>query len=184
MPGVQTADVVINELSKSQDSLTSTVGAIIGVVVLLLMAAKPLMRLVKDYNSTKIDNVKADAEISLYSQLKSQMEANALSIARLEKERLSALEREGKLEGEIIRLKDFEQQVIALRIQLLDRESTIESRNAEIYTLTRTIFEMKDQIQALEIRFIREEAQHHYCVKCLGPIEEINASSSNEGRMR
>lgn len=184
MPEVPTAEVVINELSKSQDPLISTVVTIIVGVIAILAAARPLMRLVKDYNATKIDNVKANAEVSLYAQLKFQIEANALSIDRLEKDRISALEREMKLENEILRLKDFEQQVIALRVQLMDRDQTIESRNAEIYTLTRTIFEMKDQIQALEVRFIREEAQRHYCVKCLGSIEDNNASSTDEGRMR
>ena len=171
MPGAPTAEVVINELSKSQDPLVSTVGAIIGIVVLLLLAAKPLMQLVKDYNTTKIDNVKADAEVALYSQLKQQIEANALDIDRLEKERIAASERELKLENEIIRLKDFEQQVIELRVQLINKDKTIEERNAEIHALTRTIFEMKDQIQALELRFIREESQKNYCVKCLNEVK-------------
>ena len=137
---------------------------VLAIVILLITIARPIMGLVKNYKSDKAETARAEAETTLFEQLKIQLESNTKAIEELNKEKEKWFRLATELENEVKRLKLFEEMVNSMKGRLDEKDRVIEERDNEIRALNRIILEMKDAIHNLEIRLMRDEQQ--FCAKC------------------
>lgn len=125
---------------------------ITAVIVLLMMAAFPLMRFVRMWNSDKAENSKASAESLLYDRLKDQIDILQGEITKLldenQKQRHTIME----MESRIKKLEGYEETVNKLKSKLDDKDAALAMRELKIHELFDVILSKDNEINDLRIR--------------------------------
>jgi hypothetical protein len=138
---------------------------VLAVVLIVIAMAKPIMGLRKDIKQSGAEDAKSTAETSLYEQLQGQIEANTISISRLVGEKETWFIKAAELDGEVKRLKLFEEMVVDMKVTLHQQQRTIDMKDKQILDFMNVILELKEQVHKLEISLSNTERDT--CLKCI-----------------
>lgn len=134
-----------------------TLYTVIGTIGAVIATAFPLMKLIQRWGTTKTDNAKANAEISLYDSLRVSLEDNSKAIALLQKEKNNWLIERADLRGRIERLEGIELQNQQLRGKLDEKDTKVSELMTEIISKSREITELRERLHQLELRLTKDE---------------------------
>lgn len=149
-----------------QPIVAPEIQAIVAVVVAVLAAAFPLMKLVRMWNADKAENSKSSAESLLYDRLKDQIDTLQGEITKLLDENHKQRQTIGELEHRIKRLEGYEETVERLKKKLDEKDAYLSQRELKIHELFDVILskdneisELRNRIKGLEERVSKDEAR-------------------------
>ena len=147
-----------------QPIVAPEIQAIVAVVVAVLAAAFPLMKLVRMWNTDKAENSKSSAESLLYDRLKDQIDTLQGEITKLLDENHKQRQTIGELEARIKRLEGYEETVERLKKKLDEKDVNLQQRELKIHELFDVILtkdneitDLRNRIKALEERISKDE---------------------------
>ena len=133
-------------------------------VVVLLLAVKPLLGLVRTYKSEGADNALADARKSQFEQLESQIKENAKNLRDMNLENAHLHTEVIHLRARVESLEKYEEMVDNLKTKLDQKDAHIEAlmgdnrmQATENKELLREMLKMQERLHDLEMRVTKDE---------------------------
>lgn len=148
---------LVSKIAQSNDPLINGLTFTLAVVIIMIAISKPIMGLVREWKASSAENSKSTAESALFDQLQLQIKNLGETVDSLVKEKNLYFERSLKLELEIERLQQIEENFSSMKNRLEEKDKIIESRDTEIRSLTGRILDMSDRIHALELKLAQDE---------------------------
>lgn len=150
----ETVDVITTIASaRIGTGITESLVVIGGIVAAMAGIVWPIIQVIRKFSSDKdVATRRNEAEITLYEQLKEQLEINKkhLDEALHENRRLWEIIRD--LESRLKKIEQLETNFDKIRKKLDEKDAIISQRDAEISDLRRQLQTKEDKIRDLEIR--------------------------------
>lgn len=160
----KTAEIIQQAAQNSNDPIFAGLAWVLGVIVLLIAIAKPIMGMVRQYQSNRAESAKDGADEALYKQLKEQIEINSRDIRNLIDERNRWHEEAINLRSRVTQLEEAKLTIERMKQKLDEKDELLRERDAENRRLMYEIIQLKDRLHLLELRLADDEAK--FCATC------------------
>lgn len=155
---------VVNGIPDGGDPVIGALKWLAIMVVVVLVAAAPLMSYLRKFNSDRAANAKDSAESALYKQLAEQVGGLQTALndvyekyRKLQEEHVNAVARLSKVE-------EYEKSISSMKSRLDEKDARLLAKDQEIMRereynrqLTLEIISLKDRISELEKRLLKDE---------------------------
>lgn len=149
---------------QSQDPVLVGLGWVFAVILMLIAIAKPVMGILRQYQTNKADGAKDGADAALFKQLQQQIEVNAKDIRQLIDDRNHWHEEYLTLKSRVAHLEGCEAAMDRMKAKLDQKDIELRERDAENRHLMLEIIQLKDRLHALELRLSEDEKS--FCSNC------------------
>ena len=135
-----------------------------GLVMILIAMAKPIMAVLRQYKTNKVDNARDSAEETFYLRLKEEIDLNSHDIRQLIDEKNKWHEEAIELRARVQQLEQCEIAMSKMTKKLDEKEQLIRDRDDENRRLMLEILQLKDRLHQLELRLAEDEK--NFCAHC------------------
>jgi predicted RNase H-like nuclease (RuvC/YqgF family) len=158
------AELLQQTALNSHDPVFVGLAWVLGILVMVLAIAKPIMGMVRQYQTNKADGARDSADETLYTKLKEQIEINSADIRKLIDERNHWHGEYLTLKARVTHLEGCEAAMERMKTKLDSKDEDLRERDAENRKLMLEIISLKDRLHALEMRLSEDEKQ--FCANC------------------
>jgi predicted RNase H-like nuclease (RuvC/YqgF family) len=167
----ETVDIATNVVSVGAKTGAPEFLVVIGGIIAAAAGiAWPIIQVIRKFSSDKIAAVhRNEAEITLYAQLKEQLENNKKHLDEALRENISLWKTIGDLEARLKKLELLEADFEKTREKLNEKDAIIFQRNAEIAELSQQLKIKEYKIKDLETRVAHLESLLEQRGMSMGP---------------
>lgn len=160
----QTAEALRKAAESTGDPVYSGLLWVFGIILLLIAIAKPIMGVLRQYSSNKVDNARDSADEAVFLRLRQEVERNSKDIRDLIEEKSRWQVEAIELRGRVSQLEQCELLVNQMKSKLDEKDVIIHERDQENRRLMLEILQLKDRLHHLELRLAEDERR--FCQHC------------------